>query len=90
LPARAERWHPAIVLGMEPHPPDRGPGRIINRLERSRVDRRIGEGRSHLETDLIHTFGPYDLKVDTTNGTPAALAESVLAGWRARSFRRAL
>jgi chloramphenicol 3-O-phosphotransferase len=28
-PARAERWHPAILLGMEPHPPDRGPGRII-------------------------------------------------------------
>jgi chloramphenicol 3-O phosphotransferase len=30
----------------------------INRRERSRGDRRTGEGRSHLETELIHTFGP--------------------------------
>jgi chloramphenicol 3-O phosphotransferase len=53
----------------------------IDRRERSRGDRRIGEGRSHVETDLIHTFGPYDLDVDTTNATPGALAESVLAAW---------
>ena len=31
----------------------------IDRRERERGDRRIGEGRSHVETDLIHTFGPY-------------------------------
>ena len=30
----------------------------IDRRERDRGDRRIGEGRSHVETDLIHTFGP--------------------------------
>lgn len=201
-PARAERSHPAILLGMEPHPPDRGPGRIIflngasssgksmlakamqeampapflhvssdhlvasgmlptrrdregpfawwqqmrprffdgfhrclpalaeagndlivdhviefrtwredlarllndldvflvgvhcdlaeiDRRERNRGDRRIGEGRSHVEADLIHTFGPYDLEIDTTNAIPSVLAESVLAAWRARSSRRA-
>ena len=45
----------------------------IDRRERSRGDRRIGEGRSHVETDLIHTFEPYDLDVDTTNATPVRL-----------------
>jgi chloramphenicol 3-O-phosphotransferase len=62
----------------------------IDRRERSRGDRRIGEGRSHVEADLIHTFGPYDLEIDTTNTIPSVLAESVLAAWRARSSRRAL
>jgi chloramphenicol 3-O phosphotransferase len=62
----------------------------IDRRERSRADRRIGEGRSHVETDLIHTFGPYDFIVDTTHATPSALAGSVLAAWRARGCRRAL
>ena len=45
----------------------------IDRRERDRGDRRIGEDRSHVETDLIHTFGPYDFEVDTTN---AVLARS--------------
>jgi len=62
----------------------------IDRRERDRGDRRIGEGRSHVETDLIHTFGPYDLDVDTTNAIPDTLAESVLAAWRSRASRRAL
>jgi chloramphenicol 3-O-phosphotransferase len=44
-----------------------------------RGDRRIGEGRSHVETDLIHTFGPCDFEVDTTNAVPSAVAASVLA-----------
>jgi chloramphenicol 3-O phosphotransferase len=30
----------------------------IDRRERARGDRRIGEGRAHVETDLIHAFGP--------------------------------
>jgi chloramphenicol 3-O phosphotransferase len=42
----------------------------IDRRERDRGDRRIGEGRSHVETDLIHTFGPYDFEVHTTNAVP--------------------
>ena len=51
----------------------------IDRRERDRGDRRIGEGRSHVETDLIHTFGPCDFEVDTTNAVPSAVAASVLA-----------
>ena len=62
----------------------------IDRRERDQGDRRIGEGRSHVETDLIHTFGPYDFEVDTTNAVPSAVAGSVLAAWRARTRRRAL
>jgi chloramphenicol 3-O phosphotransferase len=61
----------------------------IDRRERDRGDRRIGEGRSHVEADLIHTFGRYDFEVDTTNAVPSADAESILAAWRARTPRRA-
>ena len=59
----------------------------IDRRERGRRDRRIGEGRAHVETDLIHTFGPYDFQVDTTHGVTSALAESVLTAWRSRTRR---
>jgi chloramphenicol 3-O phosphotransferase len=62
----------------------------LDRRERSRGDRRIGEGRSHLEDDQIHTFGPYDLEVDTTAGVSATLAASVLQAWRDRTSPRAL
>ena len=62
----------------------------IDRRERDRGDRRTGEGRSHVETDLIHTFGPYDFEVDTTNAIPGAAAASVLAAWRTRVPHRAL
>src|SRR5690349_12034019 len=60
----------------------------IDRRERDRGDRRTGEGRSHVETDLIHTFGPYDFEVDTTNTVPSAVAAAVLAAWRAGGTRR--
>jgi len=62
----------------------------IDRRERDRGDRRPGEGWAHVETDLIHTFGPYDLDVDTTHGVSSALTESVLASWRTRDRPRAL
>jgi chloramphenicol 3-O phosphotransferase len=62
----------------------------IDRRERDRADRRPGEGRAHVETDLIHTFGPYDFHVDTTHGVSSALTESVLAAWRTRDCPRAL
>lgn len=62
----------------------------LDRRERSRGDRRIGEGRSHIEEDLIHTFGPYDLEVDTTAGVSTTLTESVLQSWRNRTPPRAL
>ncbi|TMR91507.1 chloramphenicol phosphotransferase CPT family protein [Nonomuraea basaltis] len=62
----------------------------IDRRERERGDRRAGEGRSHVETDGIHTFGPYDYEVDTSAGVSAPLVESVLGAWRSRGTRRAL
>ena len=62
----------------------------IDRRERDRGDRRTGQGRSHVETDLIHTFGPYDFEADTTSAVPSAVAASVLAAWRAGTRRRAL
>ena len=62
----------------------------LDRRERARGDRRIGEGRGHLEEDLIHTFGPYDVEVDTTAGVSAPLAESVLKAWRKRAAPHAM
>jgi hypothetical protein len=62
----------------------------LDRRERDRADRRTGEGRSHVQTGLIHTFGPCDFEVDTTNAVPGADAASVLAAWRAGTRRRAL
>jgi chloramphenicol 3-O phosphotransferase len=62
----------------------------IDRRERDRGDRRIGEGGSHVETDLIYAFGPYDFEVDTTTAVPSAATASLLAAWRTRTRRRAL
>jgi chloramphenicol 3-O phosphotransferase len=62
----------------------------IDRRERDRADRHPGEGRAHVETDLIHTFGPYDFNVDTTHGVSSAMTESVLDAWRTRVCPRAL
>jgi chloramphenicol 3-O phosphotransferase len=62
----------------------------LDRRERGRRDRRPGEGRAHVETDLIHTFGPYDLTIDTSRAAPGELAGSVLAAWQARGPYRAL
>jgi hypothetical protein len=62
----------------------------VDRRERDRGDRRIGEGRSHVETGLIHKFGPSDFEVDTTVAISTAVAESVLAAWRTGSAVRTL
>jgi chloramphenicol 3-O phosphotransferase len=40
----------------------------LERRERERGDRSIGEGRLHL-ADGVHTWGPYDLRVDTSLST---------------------
>jgi chloramphenicol 3-O phosphotransferase len=56
----------------------------IDRRERLRGDRRIGEGREHVEIDRIHEFGPYDCEVDTTQRDMAELAVEVVRRWRAR------
>lgn len=50
----------------------------IESRERSRGDRYIGEGRSHLE-DGIHTWSGYDFIVDTHAQTTAESVASVLA-----------
>ena len=56
----------------------------LDRRERARGDRRIGEGRTHVEVDGIHTFGPYDHEVDTTATDPGALAGELISAWRGR------
>lgn len=63
---------------------------VIDRRECARGDRRTGEGRTHVETDRIHTFGPYDLDIDTIGGITRALTDHVLGPWRARGPHRAL
>lgn len=62
----------------------------LDSRERERGDRRAGEGRTHVEIDGIHTFGRYDLEVDTTAGVNVDLVQSVLAAWRQRAPERAL
>jgi len=62
----------------------------LDRRERERGDRRAREGRTHIEIDGIHTFGRYDLDVDTTAGVNADLVQSVLTAWRQRTPERAL
>jgi chloramphenicol 3-O phosphotransferase len=57
----------------------------IERRERARGDRWLGEGRSHLEDDGIHGFGPYDGEVETTGRDPAEVALEVIELWRART-----
>jgi chloramphenicol 3-O phosphotransferase len=62
----------------------------LDRRERARGDRRVGEGREHVVVDGIHAFGPYDFEVDTTAGGADELVGSVLRAWRLRTSRRAL
>jgi chloramphenicol 3-O phosphotransferase len=62
----------------------------IDRRERHRGDRRIGEGRTHVTVDGIHTFGPYDFEVNTTAGVTPDLADTVIEAWRHRPPHRAL
>ncbi len=62
----------------------------LDRRERERGDRRIGEGRAHVAIDGIHSLGPYDLEVDTTGSVTADLARSVVQAWRQRTHPAAL
>jgi chloramphenicol 3-O phosphotransferase len=62
----------------------------LDRRERARGDRRVGEGREHVTVDRIHTFGGYDFELDTTAGVSAELVDAVLTAWRLRTSRRAL
>ena len=49
----------------------------LERRERERGNRTVGEGRSHLE-DGVHTWGPYDLEVDTFLHSPEENAQLIL------------
>ncbi len=54
----------------------------LERRERERGDRMIGEARDHLE--VVHTFGPYDYEVDSTTASPDEHARRMIAAWRRR------
>jgi len=45
------------------------------RRERTRGDRTIGEGRSHLIDNGVGSFGPYDFEIDTSVGSTTSMAE---------------
>jgi chloramphenicol 3-O phosphotransferase len=53
----------------------------LDRREHARGDRRVGEGRTHVAVDGIHTFGPYDFEVDSTAGVCVELVDAILAAW---------
>ncbi|MEO8183021.1 MAG: AAA family ATPase [Deltaproteobacteria bacterium] len=65
----------------------------LERRERERGDRFIGEGRSHLD-DGVHTWGPYDLRIDTSLSTPEDNARRIQQAFHERkppgAFRSAL
>jgi chloramphenicol 3-O phosphotransferase len=53
--------------------------------ERIRGDRRIGEGRAHVELNGIHAFGLYDFEIDTTAGVNTQTIASVQSAWKRRA-----
>ena len=55
----------------------------MERRERERGDRQIGEGRAHLE-DGVHTFGPYDFEVDTSQGSTQIIVDRIVNGLAVR------
>jgi len=58
------------------------PAPELARRERARGDRQIGEGLDHLE--VVHSFGSYDVEVDTHATTAPDNARIMLDAWRAR------
>ena len=54
----------------------------LERRERERGNRRIGEARADFE--ITHTFGPYDFECSTT-GDVNDIASSVIDAWAGRS-----
>lgn len=55
----------------------------LERRERERGDRAIGEARDHLQ--VVHTFGTYDYEVDSTTAAADENAHQLIAAWRLRS-----
>jgi chloramphenicol 3-O phosphotransferase len=54
----------------------------LERRERARGNRTIGEARDHLE--VVHTFGPYDFEVDSAAAGAAENAQRIIRAWRSR------
>lgn len=61
----------------------------LERRERARGDRMIGEARDHLA--VVHSFGPYDYEIDSTDD-PSVNAQHIITAWNGRAapsaFRR--
>jgi chloramphenicol 3-O phosphotransferase len=55
----------------------------LERREQARGDRRVGEGRAHLE-ESVHTWGPYDFEVDTAMYSPGENAQLIAAALATR------
>ena len=53
----------------------------LERRERLRGDRKVGEGRLHLE-DGVHTWGRYDIEVDTSRLSRDGARDRVVDGFR--------
>ena len=54
----------------------------LERRERERGDRMIGEARDHLA--VVHSFGQYDYEIDSTND-PSENAQRTIAAWQRRT-----
>jgi chloramphenicol 3-O phosphotransferase len=54
----------------------------LERRERERGDRMIGEARDHLA--VVHSFGPYDYEIDSTDD-PNVNAHRIIAAWNRRT-----
>ncbi len=53
----------------------------LERREQLRGDRKVGEGRLHLE-DGVHTWGRYDIEVDTSRLSRDGARDRVVEGFR--------
>lgn len=81
-------WYEECVESLEPYDTFfvgvHCPLEELERRERMRGDRKIGEGRSHLQ-EGVHTWGPYDFEIDTSLADPVANASLVKAAFDGRS-----
>lgn len=79
-------WMDRLLLLLEPHDVFfvgvHCPVEELERRERHRGNRKIGEARSDFE--VAHTFGTYDLEMQATSPTDS-MAGELIAAWAARS-----
>jgi chloramphenicol 3-O phosphotransferase len=57
----------------------------LDRREKERGNRRIGDARHDIEVLKIHQYGPYDLEIDSTNPLEQNI-ETILSAWRERKY----